>query len=85
MFPDEDSQFDFDNLTLSNRKHIFVIETLLCTFQLSFQNPCEIGSIGQASRDPFAHGRVRLSLIRRLVYVECNYALWNVIIAQSYA
>ena len=33
----------------------------------------------QASCDPSAHGRVRLSLIRQLVHAECNYALWNVI------
>ena len=39
----------------------------------------------QASRDPSAHGRVRLSLICQLVHAECNYALWNVIIVQRYA
>ena len=42
----------------------------------------------QASHDPSAHRRVRLSLICRLVQLcteECNYALWNVIIALHYA
>ena len=34
-------------------------------------------SISQASRDPSAHGRVRLSLLRQLVHAECNYALWE--------
>ena len=36
-------------------------------------------SVSQASREPSAHERVRLSLIRWILHGECNYALWNVL------